>query len=188
MILWLASNQTYIFITTYFENVRPQDTHFLSQSHTLCRINIICSLRLITIVGDEEWITLESRKSRNNSSSQVWNFVSAPDLHPMKVNINVNKSGTAPGLIFVAPYTSYESTMIGQTGALILDQAGNPVWFSPLESRYIQNTDFRVQTYKGRPVLTMWQGTISGTQSANPNLPAGDPEPGAFFPNHKSEL
>nr|WGD86976.1 arylsulfotransferase family protein [Bacillus subtilis] len=27
----------------------------------------------------------------------------------------------------------------------------------------------------------MWQGTISGTQSNDPNLPAGDPEPGAFY-------
>ena len=116
-----------------------------------------------------------------NSGSQEWSFVSAPALHPMKVTINVNKSGVAPGLIFVAPYTSFEETMIGQTGALIMDQAGNPVWFRPLDSRYIQNSDFRVQTYRGKPVLTMWQGTISGTQSENPNLPAGDPEPGAYF-------
>ncbi|MEH7210035.1 hypothetical protein V7094_28120, partial [Priestia megaterium] len=40
---------------------------------------------------------------------------------------------------------------------------------------------FRVQMYCGNPVLTMWQGTISGTQTATPNLPAGDPEPGAYF-------
>lgn len=122
-----------------------------------------------------------SRVSTKNSSTQVWNFVSAPGLHPMKVTVNVNKPGTAPGLIFVAPYTAYEETMIGQTGALILDQAGNPVWFRPLSSRYIQNTDFRVQAYKGDPVLTLWQGTISGTQSAEPDLPAGDPEPGAYY-------
>ncbi|AOT73305.1 arylsulfotransferase family protein [Geosporobacter ferrireducens] len=122
-----------------------------------------------------------SQKSSDNLSPQVWNFVSAPALHPMKVTLNVNKPGTAPGLIFVAPYTAYGSTMIGQTGALIMDQTGNPVWFRPLDSRYIQNTDFRVQFYEGEPVLAMWQGTISGTQSANPNLPAEDPEPGAYF-------
>ena len=43
-----------------------------------------------------------------------------------------------------------------------MDQAGNPVWFRPLDSIYVQNVDFRVQSYKGKPVLTMWQGTISG--------------------------
>lgn len=122
-----------------------------------------------------------SQTSSNNSMSKVWNFVSAPTLHPMKVTLNVNKPGTAPGLIFVSPYTVYEATMIGQTGALIMDQAGNPVWFRPLDSIYTQNSDFRVQCYHGRPVLTMWQGTISGTQSSDPNLPAGDPEPGAYF-------
>ncbi|WP_371381180.1 arylsulfotransferase family protein [Sporomusa aerivorans] len=115
------------------------------------------------------------------SNLPVWNFVSSPALHPMKVTINVNKPCTASGLLFVAPYTSYEATMIGQTGALIMDQKGNPVWFRPLDSIYKQNADFRAQCYKGEPVLTMWEGTISGTQSANPNLPAGDPEPGAYY-------
>lgn len=124
---------------------------------------------------------ISSQTHTRSSITQAWNFLSAPDLHPMIVTINVNKPGTASGLIFVAPYTSYEAAMIGQTGSLIMDQAGNPVWFRPLDSRYIQNSDFRVQSYKGKPVLTMWQGTISGTQSADPNLPAGDPEPGAYF-------
>ena len=124
---------------------------------------------------------IPSQTTSSNSSPQVWSFVSAPALHPMKVTLNVNKPGTASGLIFVAPYTLYEATMIGQTGAMIMDQAGNPVWFRPLYSIYVQNSDFREQSYDGQPVLTMWQGTISGTQSANPNLPAGDPEPGAYF-------
>ena len=122
-----------------------------------------------------------SSQKPKNRNQEVWSFKSAPTLHPMKVNINVNKSGKAPGLIFVAPYTAYGNTMIGQTGSLMMDQAGNPIWFKPLSSRYIQNTDFRVQTYFGQPVLTMWQGTISGTQSSNSNLPFGAPEPGAFF-------
>jgi Arylsulfotransferase (ASST). len=113
--------------------------------------------------------------------NEEWNFVSEPDLHPMKVTINLFKPGTAPGCIFVAPFTLYGATMIGQTGALIMDQAGNPLWFNPLCSNYIQNTDFRVQSYHGHPVLTMWQGTISGTQSSDLNLPAGDPEPGAYY-------
>ncbi len=64
---------------------------------------------------------ISSQKCSNNSKSQVWNFVSALALHPMKVTINVDKSGTASGLIFVAPYTLYEATMIGQTGSLIMD-------------------------------------------------------------------
>lgn len=116
-----------------------------------------------------------------DSGQQAWNFASEPNLHPMKVAIKINKGGTAPGFIFLAPYTMYEASMMGQTGSLIMDQTGNPVWFRPLDSRYTQNTDFKVQAYKGKPVLTMWQGTISGTQSAEPNLPPGNPEPGAYY-------
>jgi hypothetical protein len=119
--------------------------------------------------------------SQDHSRQEVWHFVSAPDLHPMKVSINVDKPGTAPGFIFVSPYTFFSAAMIGQTGSLIMDQAGNPVWFRPLPSRYVQNTDFRVQTLYGQQVLTMWEGTIAGTQTANPNLPDGDPEPGAYY-------
>src|SRR5579871_3377134 len=113
--------------------------------------------------------------------SDIWNFVSAPELHPMKVTVNCYKNGTAPGYIQVAPYTAFGENMVGQTGSLMMDQKGLPVWFRPLKNRSIQNTDFRVQRYYGKPVLTMWQGTISGTQSANPNLPDGDPEPGACY-------
>ncbi|HEX5338634.1 MAG TPA: arylsulfotransferase family protein [Gallionella sp.] len=135
----------------------------------------------MTVVSTDLNSGTSSESNANASSPDVWSFVSAPDLHPMMVTINVNKPGTAPGFIFVSPYASFQATLTGQTGSLIMDQAGNPVWFGALDSRYTQHMDFRVQTYNGQPVLTRWQGTVSGTQSANPDLPYGDPESGAFF-------
>lgn len=113
-------------------------------------------------------------------SPQVWSFVSAPDLHPMKVTVNVHKPGTAPGLIFVAPYTASEDAMYGQTGALILDNEGNPVWFRPLSSPNLMNIDFRVQTLYGKPVLTFWQGTVA-TPTTYTNVPSGSSEPGSCY-------
>ncbi|ASK64354.1 hypothetical protein CFK37_09630 [Virgibacillus phasianinus] len=98
----------------------------------------------------------------------------------MKVTVNVNKPGTAPGFIFVAPYEYYSTPTVGQTGSLIMDQAGNPVWFRPSD-KYTQNRDFKAQSYYGHPVLTLWQGTIAGTLSAHPDLPQGEPLPGAYF-------
>lgn len=130
---------------------------------------------------EERYFEAGQKIKSATSNRQVWSFHSAPCLHPMKVKINVDRPGTAPGYLFVAPYTGFGETLVGQTGALIMDQTGDPVWFRPLKSRYLQNTDFKVQRYKGKPVLTMWQGTISGTQTENPNLPDGDPEPGAYF-------
>ncbi len=124
--------------------------------------------------------TENPQRDANNARQEIWDFVSAPALHPMKVTVHTNKPGTAPGFIFVAPYTLYGTPMIGQTGALIMDQAGNPVWFRPL-NKYTQNRNFRVQSCFGHPVLTLWQGTISGTETAHPQLPIGDPLPGAHF-------
>ena len=39
---------------------------------------------------------------------------------------------------------------------MILDDAGQVVWFHPLDTHGV--TDFRVQRYRGRPVLTWWRG------------------------------
>jgi len=113
-------------------------------------------------------------------SPQVWSFKSEPDLHPMKVEILTNKKGTSPGYIFVAPYTLSEDAMYGQTGSLIMDNCGNPIWFRPLSSPNLMNIDFRVQTLWGKQVLTFWQGTVA-TPTTYTNLPAGSSEPGSCF-------
>jgi hypothetical protein len=42
---------------------------------------------------------------------------------------------------------------------MILDDRGRMVWFRPLNTRGV--TDFRVQEYRGRPVLTWWRGRPS---------------------------
>ncbi len=43
---------------------------------------------------------------------------------------------------------------------MILDQNGGLVWFKALPSR-TSATNFMVQEYLGKPVLTWWQGDIS---------------------------
>lgn len=113
-------------------------------------------------------------------SPQVWSFVSAPKLHPMKVVVNRFEPGTSGGFIFLAPYGFSLNPMYGQTGSLILDNAGNPIWFRPLPSVNLMNTDFRVQTYRCKPVLTFWQGTLA-TPPTYTNAPGGSSEPGSCF-------
>ncbi len=113
-------------------------------------------------------------------SPQVWSFVSEPDLHPMKVTINKYKHGTSSGLIFLAPYAFSADAGYGQPGSLILDKKGNPVWFRPLSSPNLMNTDFRMQKLFGEPVLTFWQGTLA-TAPAYTNAPGGSSEPGSCY-------
>ena len=64
------------------------------------------------------------------------------------------KPGAAPGDLFLAPYQGQ-----GSPGPMIADQQGNLVWFHPLPAGQ-EATNFQVQQYEGKPVLTWWQGRI----------------------------
>jgi len=113
-------------------------------------------------------------------SPKVWSFVSEPNLHPMKVTVTTHKPGTSSGFVLVAPYGFSANAMYGQPGSLVLDNEGNPVWFRPLASPNLMNTDFRVQQLNGQPVLTFWQGTLASPPTYT-NAPAGSSEPGSCY-------
>ena len=114
------------------------------------------------------------------NSAWVWSFVSEPYLRPMKVSVNLNKPGTSNGLVFTAPYTYSSVALYGQTGSLMLESNGDPIWFRPLSSPNLMNTDFRVQRLNGRPVLTFWQGTLA-TPPVYTDTPSGSSEPGSCY-------
>jgi hypothetical protein len=63
--------------------------------------------------------------------------------------------GTAPGYIFVAPK---EGT--AQNGPMIVDDRGELVWFRPLQNQNEYAMDFKVQHYKGEPVLTWCESRV----------------------------
>lgn len=113
-------------------------------------------------------------------SSQVWSFVSEPDLHPMKITVTTFDPDTTSGSVFLAPYGFSSDATYGQPGSLIVDNSGNPIWFHPLHSPNLMNTDFRVQMFHGEPVLTFWQGTLA-TPPAYTNTPGGSSEPGSCY-------
>ncbi|MEV7390641.1 arylsulfotransferase family protein [Streptomyces sp. NPDC091215] len=102
----------------------------------------------------------------------------------MRVTVTANRPGTARGDIFVGPFSA--DRMVGQTGALVNDNSGDPVWFRPLPATNLQNADVKVQTYhdarggREQPVLTWWQGTLA-LPPWYTNLPAGAPEPGGCY-------
>jgi arylsulfotransferase ASST len=81
-------------------------------------------------------------------------YHSRPDLKPPLVQIRTPARGTAPGYIFLAP-----KMVVAQAGPMIMDNRGEVVWFKPLNTRGV--TDFRVQHYRGKPVLTWWRGRVS---------------------------
>ena len=92
----------------------------------------------------------------SNHATVTWqHFVSRPDLRPPPVHVHVPAHATAPGYIFIAP-----KGHVAQAGPLVLDNQGHVVWFRPLPTRGV--TDFRVQRFRGRPVLTWWRGSPPG--------------------------
>jgi hypothetical protein len=88
-------------------------------------------------------------------SNAIQHFLSAPSLTPSTISITTPaQPGSAPGDLFLAPYQG-----LGTPGEMIAQQDGTLVWFHPL-LQGVSSTNFGVQEYEGKPVLTWWQGRI----------------------------
>ena len=85
---------------------------------------------------------------------RVQAFRSRPDLRPPKIAVTVRSAAASPGAVFIAPKRGAT-----QVGPMILDEAGDLVWFRKLEDN-LQAFDFRAQEYQGKPVLTWWEGRM----------------------------
>ena len=88
-------------------------------------------------------------------SKAIQHYSTAPSLTPSTVSITTPaKPGAAQGDLFLAPYQGK-----GTAGPMIAEQNGSLVWFKPLPAGE-SSTNFQVQQYQGKPVLTWWQGRI----------------------------
>jgi hypothetical protein len=77
-----------------------------------------------------------------------------PDLRIPALGVVRSEPGASRDPIFIAPYNA----PAGQAGAVIADNSGQALWENPLAG--MVTTNFRVQRYRGSPVLTWWQGSI----------------------------
>lgn len=81
-------------------------------------------------------------------------FHSEPTLHPPVVAATRDPD-PGSGDTFV---TAEDSP---QQGPMILDNKGRTVWFRPIHNTHISAFNLNVQRYRGRPVLTWWQGRVN---------------------------
>lgn len=92
---------------------------------------------------------------------QVMRFVSRPDLRPPAVTVTRDErhfTGAAgERLIFMAPKNYRTRNGPGQRGLMVLDTSGRLVWFRRTGATPM---NFQRQTYRGRPVLTWWEGDV----------------------------
>ncbi len=106
-------------------------------------------------IAHEDQISSTPEAIHPGRRSEIQAFHSRPDLRPPVVAVTAQSPAVAPGDEFLAPYTGP-----GQAGPMILDQSGGLVWFKPLP-RNTSASNFRVQEYEGKVVLTWWQGDVS---------------------------
>jgi Arylsulfotransferase (ASST) len=97
---------------------------------------------------------LETVDAQAATGGNVQLFRSRPDLQPPKLTVLRRAESTARGHLFVAP-----SSGPGQRGAMVFDDTGELVWFHPVV-KTTTVTDFKVQLFRGKPVLTWWEGKV----------------------------
>ena len=87
--------------------------------------------------------------------SEYQAFRSRPDLRPPTVTVTAHAPGTSPGDLLLGPYSGP-----GQYGPMILDEQGRLLWFKSLAPAGSRAADLRVQSYRGKQVLTWWQDPL----------------------------
>lgn len=90
-------------------------------------------------------------------------FRSAPALAPPRISVaqpagNVGEQLAGKYVMLTPQY--YETKGVAQSGVMITDPAGQLVWFAPRTDEDSHAVGLEVQTYRGRPVLTWFEGKI----------------------------
>src|SRR4051794_33688345 len=95
----------------------------------------------------------------------VTNFVSAPSFKPATLTVNRSAKGQAPGYVFIAMFQNkfFTTPLVGNGGPMILDNKAHYVWLKNASKIAPDTLNLQVQRYKGKPVLTYWDGTVKNT-------------------------
>ncbi|HXD68075.1 MAG TPA: arylsulfotransferase family protein [Solirubrobacteraceae bacterium] len=110
-----------------------------------------------TIANPAGAIPLAGVRPAPRVRNDISRFVSRPDLVPTALTVTkrASTSVAAGGDLFVAP--QYGPV---QNGPMIIGPFGGLLWYQPVPHNDTA-TDFNVQSYQGKPVLTWWQGNVS---------------------------
>jgi arylsulfotransferase ASST len=109
-------------------------------------------------------INIGTAPATPNDAHGTLHFVSRPDLTPPALTIaRHGDTGSDPAYFILSP-AGYPKTGPGTPGLMILDRNGGIVWYSPNTgfpaSQGQGRMDLQVQSYRGQPVLTWWEGQI----------------------------
>ena len=116
-----------------------------------------------TIANPAGRIRLAGVRPAPRVRNDITRFVSRSDLVPAAVTVTkkASPSVAAGGDLFIAP--QYGPV---QNGPMIIGPFGGLIWYQPVPHNDTA-TDFNVQSYQGKPVLTWWQGNVSAAGTGN---------------------
>lgn len=117
--------------------------------------------------GDSSNASAETPAEAARNASAA--LVTEPGLRPPKPVIRRSLAGQAPGFVFITPKKVFGAKPVkgAQGGPQIIDSQGRTRYFRPNRKPNVGN-DFRVQEYRGKPVLTYWYGRqIKGSGEGN---------------------
>jgi Arylsulfotransferase (ASST) len=98
-----------------------------------------------------------NRRMGRTPAAGTMKLVTRRDLEPPAWNVRVARPGATPSEIFAGP--KLLATRNGQNGVQILSAAGKILFWEPVPGAHLA-ADVRVQEYRGRPVMTYWQGLL----------------------------
>jgi hypothetical protein len=104
---------------------------------------------------------------------KLQHFVSEPSLIPPEITVNhTSRRARGDGQFLLTPLpspvvhpgstTTVTIEPVGPGGPMIVDERGRLVWFRQLEAPDVA-ANLRVQRYRGKRVLTWWEGTVTPT-------------------------
>ncbi len=101
--------------------------------------------------------------------AKLQHFASQPALTPPQITVRRRPAGMSGG-IFLTPLpspivhpgstTTISINPVGPGGPMIIDTRGRLVWFKQLPTPDVA-ANLRTARYRGRPVLTWWQGPVT---------------------------
>ena len=152
-------------LTFLFVGRAPSDKRVLGRLVVASALGIIIVFAAVELAVPR---TTAAPIGRYVVNADTWSFKSAPTLHPPKLQIeDATPHHPIPGYVMMANfYDVTKPPIVGQSGPLMLDANMNPTWFRPVPTKYVAS-DLEKQSYDGQPVLSWWQGIVTGTGEIN---------------------
>ena len=136
----------------------PTRSEFLKASGVLAAGLVPLRASAARAVGQPRARPLD--KAAGGGSGPLLSFRSRPDLRPPRVIVTPGRRSlahSADEYWFLAPGKGGGV----QIGPLMVGEHGRFTWFRPVPNNWYA-MNFRAQVYRGKPVLTWWQGTQLG--------------------------